>query len=119
MNYIEMKLGWGDCFPGPYETGVEYRAPQDVLERVLESNTATAAPLHCQHEPNGPETTETYSCPIMVSNTIDAEPLPLHQKTQRSKNHHSKANILQFCLPNMLVFTNKMLPENTTKSKTS
>jgi hypothetical protein len=25
---------------GPYETGVEYRAPQDVLERVLKEGTA-------------------------------------------------------------------------------
>jgi len=55
----------------------------------------------------------------MVGNIADAEPLPLRQKTQRSKNHHFKANILQFLRSNMLVFTNKMLPENTIKSKTS
>ena len=46
----------------------------DVLERVLESNTATAAPLHFQHETSGSETKGMYSCRIQLVNTATAAP---------------------------------------------
>jgi len=43
-----------------------------VLERVLESNTATAAPLHCQSETSGSETKQTHASRVLLVNTVAA-----------------------------------------------
>jgi len=54
---------------------VEKEATGTYLCRVLESNTASAAPLHCQHEPSSSETTVTYFCLVLESNTASAAPI--------------------------------------------
>ena len=76
MNYIEVEAGVGGLLTRTLrDRDVEKEATGKYSCRVLVSNTATAAPLHCQHETNGSETQSTYLCHVLVGDTNAAAPL--------------------------------------------
>jgi len=79
MNYIEVEAGVGVLLTWTLrDRDVEKEATGKYSCRVLVSNTATAAPLHCQRS----ETSGTYLCRVLPGNT--AAPAPLHCQHETS-----------------------------------